>query len=148
MGIRRGTLQGDLLSPPLFDLIIKPLIRWLRASNKGYEIVSCGLQRVSKWYADDGTLITNSVEDTIVLLDLVDQFSNWAGIHLNANNFKITACIHDLQGIPRKRGKDYALRARLAHVNLAGRPIGSLTQAHPSLPPFARTPIFGGQKSK
>jgi hypothetical protein len=55
--------------------MIKPLIRWLRASNKGCDIASCGLQLANKWNADDGTLVTNSVEDMIVLFDLVDQFS-------------------------------------------------------------------------
>jgi len=67
----------------------------------------------------------------IVLLDLVDQFSRWSGIHLNAKKCKIAAFIHDLQAIPRKRDRDDASRARLAHVNLAGRPIGSVTQDDP-----------------
>ena len=97
VGIRRGTLQGDPLSPLLFDLMIEPLIRWLRTSNKGYGIAYCGLQLASKWYADDGTLVTSSVEDMIVFLDQVDQFSKWSGIHLNANKCKIIAFIHDLQ---------------------------------------------------
>ena len=43
VGIRRGTIHGDLLSPLLFDLMIEPLIRWLRAYNNGYEIAFCGL---------------------------------------------------------------------------------------------------------
>ena len=103
------------------------MVRWLRASHKGYNISSCGLQLASKWYADDGTLVTNTVDDMIVLLDLVDQFSKWSGIHLNVNKCKITAFIQELQSIPRKRDRDDALRARLAHVNLAGRSIGSLT---------------------
>ena len=75
--------------------MFEPLIRWLRASDKGYGIASCGLQLDSKWYADDETLVINSVEDTIVLLDLVDQFSTWSDIDLNAGKCKITAFIHD-----------------------------------------------------
>ncbi len=55
--------------------MIEPLIRWLRASQKGYNVYSCGLQLANNWYADDGTLVTNTVDDMIVLLDLVNQFS-------------------------------------------------------------------------
>ena len=66
-----------------------------------------------------------------VLLDLVDQIRKWFGIHLNVSKCKLTACIHDLQAIPRKRDRDDALRARLAHINIAGRPIGYLTQDEP-----------------
>jgi hypothetical protein len=40
--------------------MIEPLIRWLKASQKGYYMKSCGLRLASKWYADDGTLVTNS----------------------------------------------------------------------------------------
>ena len=71
VGIGRGTLQGDPLSPLLFDLMVEPLIRWLNAADKGYNITSCGLQLASKWYADDGTLFTNSVDDMLSLLSIV-----------------------------------------------------------------------------
>jgi len=37
-------------------------------------ISSCGLKLASKWYADDDTFVTNSVEDMISLLDIVQQF--------------------------------------------------------------------------
>ena len=104
VGIRRGTLPGNPLSPLLlFDLMIEPLIRWLRASNKRYDIASCGLKLASKWYADDGTIATNSVESMIFLLDLVDQLSKWSDIPLNANTCKINAFLHELHAIPRKR---------------------------------------------
>ena len=49
IGICRGTLQGDPLSPILFDLMIEPLIRWLIASHRGYNITLCGLQLDIKW---------------------------------------------------------------------------------------------------
>ena len=51
--------------------MIEPLIRWLNAANKGYDISSRGLTLTSKWYADNNTLIANSVEGMIALLDIV-----------------------------------------------------------------------------
>ena len=62
--------------------MIEPLIRWLNASQKGYDITSCGLRLASKWYVDDGTLVTNAIEDMITLLGIVEQFSDWSGIRL------------------------------------------------------------------
>jgi hypothetical protein len=112
-------------------MMVEPLIRWLTASGKGYDIASCGLKLVSKWYADDGTFLTNSVEDMISLLDIIQQFSTWSGIHLNAAKFKITAYIHEVQSISNKKERDDALRSRLAHVKLSGRPIGVLTHDEP-----------------
>jgi hypothetical protein len=109
----------------------EPLIRWLTVSGKGYDIASCGLKLASKWYADDGTLLTNSDEDMISLLDIIQNFSSWSGIHLNAAKCKIIAYIHELQVIPPKKDRDEALHCRLAHVKLAGRPIGALTKDEP-----------------
>ena len=52
-------------------MMVEPLIRWLTASGKGYDIASCGLKLASKWYADGGTLLTNTIEDMISLLDII-----------------------------------------------------------------------------
>ncbi len=55
--------------------MVEPLIRWLTASGKGYDIASCDLKHASKGYDDDGTLIIISVEDIISLLDIIQQCS-------------------------------------------------------------------------
>jgi hypothetical protein len=55
--------------------MIEPLSRWLNAADKGDDITSCGLKLSSKWYADDGTLVANSVEDMISLQDIVQKLS-------------------------------------------------------------------------
>jgi hypothetical protein len=75
IGIRHCTVQGDPLSPLLFDLVIEPLIRWLTTSQRGHDIISCGLQLANKWYADDGTLVTNTIDDMVALIDIVEQLS-------------------------------------------------------------------------
>jgi len=108
--------------------MVEPLIRWLTATGKGYDITSCDLKLANKWYADDGTHIRNSVEDMISLMDIIHQFSTWSCIHLNVVKCKITAYIHELQYIIRKRDRGVALRSRLAHVKLTSSPIGALTQ--------------------
>ena len=131
IGIRRGTLEGDPLSPLQFDLMIEPLIRWLNVSHKGYDMTSCGLQLASKWYADDGTLVTNTIEDMVALLEIVEQFSEWSGIRLDVEKFKITAYMQNLQSFRKKTGRDDALKARLAHITLGGQRIGVLTQNEP-----------------
>ena len=77
--------------------MIEPLTRWLNASHKGYDMTSCGLQLASKWYADDGTLVTNTIDDMVALLDIVEQFSDWSGIRLNVGKCKTprrSLCLH------------------------------------------------------
>jgi len=64
-------------------------------------MASCGLKLASKWYADDDTLLTNSVEDMISLLDIIQRFSTWSSIHLNAAKCKIADYLHELQAIPK-----------------------------------------------
>ena len=96
IGIRRGALYEDPFSPLLFNIMIEPLIRWITASQKGCDINSCGLRRASKCYAFDDTLVTNSIDDAITLLDIVEQSSDWSSIRLNVEKSTITAYIQGL----------------------------------------------------
>ena len=49
--------------------MVKYLIRWLKAVDKGYNVTYCGLKLVSERCADDVTLFINSVEDMMSLFD-------------------------------------------------------------------------------
>ena len=108
--------------------MLEPLIRWLTASQKGYDITSFGLRLANKWYSDDDTLVTNTIDNMITLLDIVEQFSDWSGIRHDVGKCKILAYIQGLQSIRKKKDRDDTLRARLAHISLGGHRIGVLSQ--------------------
>jgi hypothetical protein len=36
ISIQRGTLQGDTLSPFIFNIFMEPLLRWLAVGSQGY----------------------------------------------------------------------------------------------------------------
>jgi hypothetical protein len=46
--ILRGTLQGDSLSPLIFDLMVEPLTRWIKSTPKDYTLTSNNLSLSSK----------------------------------------------------------------------------------------------------
>ena len=84
-------------------------------------MTSYGLRLASKWYADDGTLVTNTFEEMVALLDIVEQFSEWSGIRLNVGKCKIAVYIQSLQFFRKKTDRDDVIKAKLAHITLGGR---------------------------
>ena len=128
--ILRGTLQGDPLSPLLFDLMIEPLLQWLARDNMGYVKAANHQAYPSQVYADDITLCTPSVSQMQLQLMKVEKFSAWSNIHPNVNKCAITAYVHDLQRL-RKADRDKALTDMLCHVTLASARIPVLAQDAP-----------------
>ena len=61
----------------------------------------------------------------------MDSFSNWSGIRINVPKCCITAFIQQLQSIFRKADSDDALRGRLAHIQISGQPIKTVSQDEP-----------------
>jgi hypothetical protein len=81
-----------------------------------------------KWYANGVTLLTNIIEDMLALLHVVESFNAWLGTRFNIDKCKITVFIHAFQSLRNKKGRDEALKARLSHIYIEGRYIGSLIQ--------------------
>ena len=59
--ILRGMIQGDSLSPLIFILLVEPLIRWIKSTQKGFTLTSNNLSLTNKWYADDATLVAATI---------------------------------------------------------------------------------------
>jgi len=67
----------------------------------------------------------------VTLLDIVEKYSDWSGIHLNAGKYKSTVYIIGLLSIRENLDRNDALRARLAHITLGGQRMGNLSQDEP-----------------
>ena len=97
IAVDRGTLQGDSLSPFLFDVFMEPLLRWLQNGGRGYQFGSIPPQERRKYtlsnnaYADDLQLLTNNIQDMEIQATKVTLFSNWGVLEVNINKSFITA---------------------------------------------------------
>ena len=83
--VGKGVLQGDCLSPLLFNMCINTLIKCIedeRVQCIGYSY--CDYLRPRHWFqfADDTALITASEEDNQALLNVFAKWCQWAGFNV------------------------------------------------------------------
>ena len=122
--VRRGTLQGDSLSPFLFILFIDPLLRWLEEGSRGYEpsfeadiSSSTTLTHSDIGYADDLTITTGSLEDMKIQMHKIGEFSKYTKLDLAVTKCEITGALWS-RGSPMATENLQALRQQLSKVVL------------------------------
>jgi ribonuclease HI len=130
--ICRGTLQGDPLSPFLFDCMIEPLLRWIQAGNNGYIARSIHQALTSVAYADDLTLVCATMAMLQLQLDKVDLFSKWSHIRTNVPKSLSTVYSPDLQHLSKKK-RMTSQHDLLCNLRLSDQPLPSISE-HESPP--------------
>ena len=127
--IRRGTIQGDTLSPFLFIVCLEPLLRWLSVNNRGYK---CGtdvpgppLYINALAYADDLILLANDERALQEQLSKVELFSKYTSMYLSPSKCTTSAILHGDFRIGTSKRAVNATRVQkiLRHVTIYGSPI-------------------------
>ena len=83
--LEKGVLQGDCLSPLLFNLVVNTLLKAIDSEKvrcMGYSY--CDTLSPRHWFqfADDSALVTSTVEDSQALLNVFTKCCNWSGLKI------------------------------------------------------------------
>ena len=92
--IEKGVLQGDCLSPLLFNLVVNALLKTIdsqKIRSIGYNYCDTLTPRHWFQFADDSALVTSTEEDSQALLNVFTKWCQWAGLKICPRKCKIFA---------------------------------------------------------
>ena len=115
----KGTVQGSVLSPLLFDLFINVLLRLLNATR-----ITHGMKRTPQWnhaaFADDLSIYVCTGRDANKLLDVIHEFEFWRGLWISIPKFLATGAMYSTETARRQElaKTDAAKRKRDAGLDI------------------------------
>jgi len=100
ISIKRGTLQRDTLSPFLFTIFMKPLLRWLAVGSRGYSLsyqphqsTTANITYDDHGYVDDVSITAGTIQNLIMQLKKLHLFSKYTGLQLETTKFEATGAL-------------------------------------------------------
>ena len=78
---KRGTKQGDPLSPLIFAMVINPLLKHWERKRNGTKLL--GGKHVVFAYADDMLIVTEDSSEIIACLRDLKQYDEWMGLQVS-----------------------------------------------------------------
>ncbi len=58
--------------------------------------IHTNFEQPCNWYADDAILVAATIPALILMLEMVEKFSNWSGIRMSIPKCRLTGYIHKL----------------------------------------------------
>ena len=92
MYLSRGTKQGDILSPLLFNIVFNALLIDMRQSGVGCRtLFGLHWQSAGQGFADDLAVTTATPAGLQKILDVIARFWQWSGMRVKLAKSLITA---------------------------------------------------------
>ena len=110
--IERGVIQGDVISPVIFNLFLEPLLRWLACDGCGYTPSCLKEALAALGYADDLALLNNTAAEAQRQLHKVERYAQWAGMDLNVKKCAHTALFHPTTNKRQSKKSAYTAHAQ------------------------------------
>ena len=136
ISLRRGTIQGDSLSPLLFILFLEPLLRWLSINDRGYRCGSAPAKMPhyanSLAAADDLALLTCNVDQMQRQLDKVQLFAEWSGMQLAPSKCETSAVLWGTYASSRSAAVNWEIiEPMLQRLRVCGAPLKYIAPDQP-----------------